>query len=180
MARPRWESRAECTAINFALFADSRAFVMGDPVELREVLVNVIYNAVDAMPTGGEIRLSAQEVDDRVVLKITDTGTGMTPEVKSRLFDPFFTTKGKAGTGMGLAVSFGIIRRHNGSIEVESEPGSGTTFLIALPKASNTQTQESGSVSRIAACTARRRKTPGPCGGRRSGGARSTERGPGE
>lgn len=147
MARPRWESRAECTAIRFALFADSRAFVMGDPVELREVLLNVIYNAVDAMPNGGEIRLSAQEVDDRVVLKIIDTGTGMTPEVKSRLFDPFFSTKGKAGTGMGLAVSFGIIRRHNGSIEVESEPGRGTTFLIALPKASNTQKKGSTSVS---------------------------------
>jgi CheY-like chemotaxis protein len=71
----------------------------------------------------------------------------MTPEVKSRLFDPFFTTKGKAGTGMGLAVSFGIIRRHNGSIEVESEPGRGTTFLIALPKASNTQKKGSTSVS---------------------------------
>jgi signal transduction histidine kinase/ActR/RegA family two-component response regulator len=145
MARPRWESRAECTAINFALFANSTALVMGDPVELREVLVNVIYNAVDAMPTGGEIRLSAQEVDDQVILKITDTGTGMTPEVKSRLFDPFFTTKGKAGTGMGLAVSFGIIRRHNGSIDVESEAGRGTTFLIALPKASNGQAKDSDS-----------------------------------
>ena len=154
MTRPRWEPRADCTAINFALFADCKASVMGDPVELREVLVNVIYNAVDAMPTGGAIRLSAQEVDDRVVLKITDTGTGMKPEVKSRLFDPFFTTKGKAGTGMGLAVSFGIIRRHNGSIEVESEPGSGTTFLIALPKASNTQTQGSASVSRGSAFAA--------------------------
>jgi signal transduction histidine kinase/ActR/RegA family two-component response regulator len=153
MTRPRWESRAECTAINFSLFADSRASVMGDPVELREVLVNVIYNAVDAMPTGGEIRLRAQEVDGRVVLKITDTGTGMKPEVKSRLFDPFFTTKGKAGTGMGLAVSFGIIRRHNGSIEVESEPGSGTTFLITLPKA-NEQTKESDSVSRGSAFAA--------------------------
>jgi signal transduction histidine kinase/ActR/RegA family two-component response regulator/predicted negative regulator of RcsB-dependent stress response len=154
MARPRWESRAGCTAIRFALFADSSAFVMGDPVELREVLVNVIYNAVDAMPTGGEIRMSAQEVDDRVILKISDTGTGMTPEVKSRLFDPFFSTKGKAGTGMGLAVSFGIIRRHNGSIEVESEPGTGTTFLIALPKASNNHTQGTASVSRSSAFAA--------------------------
>ncbi|MBA3357433.1 MAG: response regulator [Pyrinomonadaceae bacterium] len=147
MARPRWETRPEGIAINFALFADSQAFVMGDPVELREVLVNVIYNAVDAMPTGGEIRLSALEVYDRVILKITDTGTGMKPEVKSRLFDPFFTTKGKAGTGMGLAVSFGIIRRHDGSIEVESEPGRGTTFLIALPKATEAQPQGSASVS---------------------------------
>jgi CheY-like chemotaxis protein len=70
------------------------------------------------------------------------------------LFDPFFTTKGKAGTGMGLAVSFGIIRRHNGSIEVESEPGHGTTFSIALPTASNTQKQGSASVSLASAFAA--------------------------
>ncbi len=94
----------------------------------------MIYNAVDAMPSGGEVRVSTQENRDRVVVYITDTGTGMTPEVKQRLFDPFFTTKGKAGTGMGLAVSFGIIRRHEGSIEVDSEPGRGTTFKISLPK----------------------------------------------
>ena len=94
----------------------------------------MIYNAVDAMPSGGEVRVSTQENRERVVILITDTGTGMTPEVKQRLFDPFFTTKGKAGTGMGLAVSFGIIRRHEGSIEVDSEPGRGTTFKISLPK----------------------------------------------
>jgi CheY-like chemotaxis protein/anti-sigma regulatory factor (Ser/Thr protein kinase) len=108
---------------------------MGDAVELREVLVNMIYNAIDAMPSGGEIRMSSQEANGRVVLTIADSGTGMTPDVKSRLFDPFFTTKGKGGTGMGMAVSFGIIRRHNGSIDVESEPGRGTTFRISLPLA---------------------------------------------
>ncbi|HEV8368974.1 MAG TPA: ATP-binding protein [Pyrinomonadaceae bacterium] len=134
MSRPRWETRSEFAPIRFALNADCKAFVKGDPVELREVLVNMIYNAVDAMPSGGEIRVSLQESRDRVCVLITDTGTGMTPEVKQRLFDPFFTTKGKAGTGMGLAVSFGIIRRHEGSIDVESEPGRGTTFRISLPK----------------------------------------------
>lgn len=134
MTRPRWESRSEFAPIRFALHADCQAFIKGDPVELREVLVNMIYNAVDAMPSGGEVRVATQETRDRVVLSITDTGTGMTPEVKQRLFDPFFTTKGKAGTGMGLAVSFGIIRRHEGSIEVDSEPGRGTTFKISLPK----------------------------------------------
>src|SRR4029079_18115193 len=114
--------------------ADCHANINGDPVELREVLVNMIYNAVDAMPSGGEVRVSTQETRDRVVIQITDTGTGMGPEVKQRLFDPFFMTKGKAGTGMGLAVSFGIIRRHEGSIEVDSEVGRGTTFKISLPK----------------------------------------------
>ena len=134
MTRPRWESRSEFAPIRFALHADCKAFIKGDPVELREVLVNMIYNAIDAMPSGGEVRVATQEIRDRVVVYITDTGTGMTPEVKQRLFDPFFTTKGKAGTGMGLAVSFGIIRRHEGSIEVDSEPGRGTTFKISLPK----------------------------------------------
>ena len=134
MTRPRWESRSEFAPIRFALHADCTAYIKGDPVELREVLVNMIYNAVDAMPSGGEVRVSTQENRDRVIIQITDTGTGMTPEVKQRLFDPFFTTKGKAGTGMGLAVSFGIIRRHEGSIEVDSEPGRGTTFKISLPK----------------------------------------------
>ncbi|HEY2963446.1 MAG TPA: ATP-binding protein [Pyrinomonadaceae bacterium] len=134
MTRPRWEARSEFAQIRFALHANCQACVKGDPVELREVLVNMIYNAIDAMPSGGEIRLSTQENRERVVVCISDTGTGMGPDVKQRLFDPFFTTKGKAGTGMGLAVSFGIIRRHEGSIEVDSEPGRGTTFKISLPK----------------------------------------------
>jgi len=134
MTRPRWESRSEFAPLRFALHADCKAYVKGDPVELREVLVNMIYNAIDAMPSGGEVRVATQENRDRVVIQIIDTGTGMGPEVKQRLFDPFFTTKGKAGTGMGLAVSFGIIRRHEGSIEVDSEPGRGTTFKISLPK----------------------------------------------
>lgn len=133
MTRPRWESRSGSEQVRCALRADCAAIVMGDPVELREVLVNMIYNAVDAMPQGGEISLGAYEVSNRVIITITDSGTGMSPEVKSRLFNPFFTTKGKAGTGMGLAVSFGIVRRHDGSIEVESEVGRGTTFRISLP-----------------------------------------------
>ncbi|MBC8031987.1 MAG: response regulator [Pyrinomonadaceae bacterium] len=137
MSRPRWEAGVEGSQIRMSLVADCAASVMGDPVELREVLVNMIYNAIDATGSGGEIRLSAQEMGGRVVLCISDTGTGMTPEVKSRLFDPFFTTKGKAGTGMGLAVSFGIIRRHNGAVEVESEQGRGTTFRVSLPVATD-------------------------------------------
>ena len=132
MTRPRWESRRGAAEIRFAVDPACQAFVMGDPVELREVLVNIIYNAVDALPRGGEIRLSAHESKGRAVVSIVDTGTGMRPEVKARLFDPFFTTKGKGGTGMGMAVSFGIIRRHDGLIEVDTAPGRGTTFRISL------------------------------------------------
>jgi len=146
MTRPRWESRSEFAPIRFVLHADCRAHVKGDAVELREVLVNMIYNAVDAMPSGGEIRVSLQEIRDRVIICIADTGTGMTAETKQRLFDPFFTTKGKAGTGMGLAVSFGIIRRHEGAIDVESEQGRGTTFRISLPTVIPTSVRTGGSL----------------------------------
>jgi signal transduction histidine kinase/ActR/RegA family two-component response regulator len=147
MTRPRWESRSEFAPIRFVLHADCRAHVKGDAVELREVLVNMIYNAVDAMPSGGEIRVSLQEIRDRVIICIADTGTGMTAETKQRLFDPFFTTKGKAGTGMGLAVSFGIIRRHEGAIDVESEQGRGTTFRISLPTVIPTSVRTGGSLA---------------------------------
>jgi CheY-like chemotaxis protein len=137
VTRPRWKDRAEASNVQISLDLQirSKARVMGDESELREVLVNMVFNAVDAMPEGGQLTLAAEDVDDSVVISVGDTGTGMAPEVKSRIFDPFFTTKGKAGMGLGLAVSFGIIRRHEGSVEVESELGSGTKFKISLPKA---------------------------------------------
>jgi signal transduction histidine kinase/ActR/RegA family two-component response regulator len=137
ITRPRWKDRAEASNVQITLDLQirSKARVMGDESELREVLVNMVFNAVDAMPNGGNLTLAAEDVKDSVVISVGDTGTGMPPEVKSRIFDPFFTTKGKAGMGLGLAVSFGIIRRHEGSVEVESEVGAGTKFKIILPKA---------------------------------------------
>jgi signal transduction histidine kinase/ActR/RegA family two-component response regulator len=137
VTRPRWKDRAEASNIQISLDLQiqSQAKVMGDESELREVLVNMVLNAVDAMPQGGTLTLMAEDIDETVVISVGDTGTGMAPEVKSRIFDPFFTTKGKAGMGLGLAVSFGIIRRHEGSVEVDSEVGVGTKFKIILPKA---------------------------------------------
>ena len=137
VTRPRWKNRAEASNVQISLDLQirSKAQVMGDESELREVLVNMVFNAIDAMPEGGQLTLAAEDVNDSVVISVGDTGTGMAPEVKSRIFDPFFTTKGKAGMGLGLAVSFGIIRRHEGAVEVESELGSGTKFKISLPKA---------------------------------------------
>lgn len=137
ITRPRWKNRAEAANIQISLDLQirSKAKVLGDESELREVLVNMVFNAVDAMPEGGQLTLAAENVGNTVVVSVGDTGTGMAPEVKSRIFDPFFTTKGKAGMGLGLAVSFGIIRRHEGSVEVESEVGTGTKFRISLPKA---------------------------------------------
>jgi signal transduction histidine kinase/ActR/RegA family two-component response regulator len=135
ITRPRWKDCAEAANVHIGLELQirSRALVMGDASELREVLVNMVFNAVDAMPEGGTLTLSATESDGYVEISIKDTGTGMSAEVSSRIFDPFFTTKGKAGMGLGLAVSYGIVRRHEGSIEVESEMDRGTTFQIRLP-----------------------------------------------
>jgi signal transduction histidine kinase/ActR/RegA family two-component response regulator len=137
ITRPRWKDRAEVSNVQISLNLQirSKSTVMGDESELREVLVNMVFNAVDAMPQGGQLTLAAEDDDDCVVISVGDTGSGMAPEVKSRIFDPFFTTKGKAGMGLGLAVSFGIIRRHEGSVEVDSELGVGTRFKIRLPKA---------------------------------------------
>jgi signal transduction histidine kinase/ActR/RegA family two-component response regulator len=136
--RPRWKNCAEAENVHITLDLQNRskAKVMGDESELREVLVNMVFNAVDAMPEGGRLSLSSRIVADSVVIMVADTGVGMFPEVRSRVFDPFFTTKGKAGLGLGLAVSFGIIRRHGGNIEVDSNHGKGTKFRITLPIAS--------------------------------------------
>ena len=137
ITRPRWKNCAEASNIHITLdlLIGSNAMVMGDDSELREVLVNMVFNAIDAMPEGGTLSLRTETVDESVVIKVLDTGVGMYPEVGSRIFDPFFTTKGKAGLGLGLAVSFGIIRRHGGNIEVESQYGKGTEFRITLPVA---------------------------------------------
>ncbi|HSK62184.1 MAG TPA: ATP-binding protein, partial [Pyrinomonadaceae bacterium] len=117
ITRPRWKNCAEASNIHIsvALEIGSNAMVMGDDSELREVLVNMVFNAIDAMPEGGTLKLSSRTVDEKVIIAVADTGVGMYPEVRSRIFDPFFTTKGKAGLGLGLAVSFGIIRRHGGN-----------------------------------------------------------------
>jgi signal transduction histidine kinase/ActR/RegA family two-component response regulator len=141
ITRPRWKDRAEAANVQISLDLQirSKASVMGDESELREVLVNMVFNAVDAMPDGGQLTLGAFDIDESVVIMIADTGSGMPAEVKSRIFDPFFTTKGKAGMGLGLAVSFGIIRRHEGSVQVDSEVGTGTKFMISLPKAEVTE-----------------------------------------
>ena len=135
ITRPRWKNCAEASNIHISLELEigSNAMVMGDDSELREVLVNMVFNAVDAMPEGGTLTLSSRTVGEQVVIKVADSGVGMYPEVRSRIFDPFFTTKGTAGLGLGLAVSFGIIRRHSGHIEVESQYGAGTEFRITLP-----------------------------------------------
>jgi hypothetical protein len=117
--------------------------ILGDPPALREALANLILNAVDAMPSGGTLRFEGREAlpadgawdGAGVELTVTDTGVGMSEEVRQRLFEPFFTTKGVRGTGLGLSVVYGILERHRGRITVHSAPGGGTTFTLWLPRA---------------------------------------------
>ncbi|NDD63280.1 MAG: PAS domain S-box protein [Acidobacteria bacterium] len=108
----------------------------GNAPKLQQVFMNLILNARDAMPNGGELKISTTCADDSIVIVFSDTGEGISPEHLSRIYDPFFTTKqiGK-GTGLGLAVSYGIVQDHGGLMTVESRPGEGTLFRIALPLA---------------------------------------------
>jgi signal transduction histidine kinase/ActR/RegA family two-component response regulator len=140
ITRPRWKDRAEAQNVHITLNRriGANTSIMGDAGELREVLVNMVFNAVDAMPDGGRLTLSTERVGGEVIISISDTGIGMNDDVRSRIFDPFFTTKGQAGMGLGLSVSYGIIMRHGGTVEVESEVGRGTTFRIRFPVATGT------------------------------------------
>ena len=115
--------------------------VPADPAGLVQVLVNLITNALHAMPTGGRLTVSASADKEHVTIVLADTGIGIAPEHLGRVFDPFFTTKqvGK-GTGLGLSVSYGIVREHGGRITVESEPGHGSTFRIIMPRRAATET----------------------------------------
>jgi CheY-like chemotaxis protein len=138
VTRSRWMDAAQAQGVAYDLRVEAAPVspVAGDPSELREVLTNLLFNALDAMPEGGRITFRTGVHGDEAYCVVTDTGPGMTTEVRQRVFDPFFTTKAEKGTGLGLSVAYGIITRHGGSIEVESEPGQGSVFTIRLPVAS--------------------------------------------
>lgn len=105
-----------------------------DAQQLEQVLINLIQNAIQAMPDGGTLRVNLSQTETAVAIAVQDTGTGIAPENLRRIFDPFFTTKPEGeGTGLGLSVSYGIVSRHGGRINVESQIGEGTTFTILLP-----------------------------------------------
>jgi len=112
----------------------SAATVSADPIQLEQVFVNLIRNAAQAITPPGVIALGTKQLQGRLEVSVRDTGGGISPEALRRLFDPFFTTKPPGeGTGIGLAVSYAIVRKHGGEIIVESIPGSGTTFTVLLP-----------------------------------------------
>jgi signal transduction histidine kinase/HAMP domain-containing protein/ActR/RegA family two-component response regulator len=156
MTRPRWrdipQSNGITIEIQTALAADIPRLA-GIESEIREAITNLVLNAVDAMPNGGKISISTRAARNeggdkggkyplKAVIEITDSGTGMDEETRKRCLEPFFSTKGKRGTGLGLAMVYGVMERHAGSIEIQSEPGKGTTFRLVFPVRVNVPSAE--------------------------------------
>ena len=133
--RMKWKNDAESKGIQINIQKELSILptTSGSAAELREVLTNLINNAVDAMPQGGQIKIKTFKENSHVSIKVEDTGIGIPRALKDRIFDPFFTTKGVQSTGLGMSVSYGIINRHRGTITVDSVEGQGTTFTIKLP-----------------------------------------------
>lgn len=136
VARPKWQSklaRETGAEIQVRIENGGPVYVLGEIAELREVVLNLIFNAVDAMPDGGIMEVGTRAEVDSGCFWVADSGCGMSAENVARIFEPFYTTKGKQGTGLGLSASHGIITRHKGQIMVVSEAGEGTRFEVRLP-----------------------------------------------
>ncbi len=152
LTRPRWHGQALGLGVTVDLrteLAPTLPEIVADAAELREMLTNLIFNAVDALPMpGGTVTLRTYAADDggAVYLEIADTGVGMDEETRRRCLEPFYTTKGQGGTGLGLAMVYGTVQRHGGSIALESAPGQGTTFTFLLPVGHETPAPVKGAV----------------------------------
>ena len=146
LTRARWSDMPQRRGIVIQLsteLSSDHPTVLGLESEIREALINLIFNAVDAMPEGGWITVATRTTVGRrppsvaealaVQIEVTDTGVGMDEETRRRCLEPFFTTKGERGTGLGLAMVYGVVQRHGAEIEVDSEPGRGTTVRLVFP-----------------------------------------------
>lgn len=135
ITKPKWKDEAQRrgSPIEIVLNLEETPPVSGTPSELREVMTNMIFNSIEAMPEGGKIEIRTCQKGEKALVQISDTGIGIAEEVKKKIFEPFFTTKPFTNTGLGLSMSYGIIKRFGGEIEVQSEVGHGTTFSLILP-----------------------------------------------
>ena len=131
---PRWKDEAEKEEITVKVKEELGhiPLILGNRAQMMEVLTNLVFNSVDAMKKGGQITVKTEEKNNKVYLYFSDTGEGISRRIKNKIFDPFFTTKGPKASGLGLSVSYGIIKGHGGDIEVESKRGEGSTFTITL------------------------------------------------
>jgi signal transduction histidine kinase len=137
LTEPKWRGLTQARGITVTVTTDFKAYpvVAGEESALREVLTNLLFNAVDAMPEGGSITIETDIENNRAIIRVRDTGMGMTESVRQRCLEPFFSTKGEHGTGLGLSMVYGIVERHHGELDIESALGKGTTFIIRLPLA---------------------------------------------
>jgi PAS domain S-box-containing protein len=144
LTAPRWRDDAQAAGapinVSVSVSVPDSDEILGWAPSLREAFTNLVFNAVDAMPNGGELQLRASGTTGHIVAEVADTGSGMPPDVAARVFEPFFTTKGERGTGLGLAMVYGIVERHAGRIEVDSQLGRGTTIRMLLPRAPGSAT----------------------------------------
>ena len=125
--------RARSVDIDFQRAATSLE-TYGLKGQLQQVFINLSLNALDAMPTGGRLMIRSEAKRGNISVQVRDTGGGITPETGRKVFEPFFTTKEPGhGTGLGLAVSYGIIQKHGGTIDFSSTPGEGTVFTVQIP-----------------------------------------------
>jgi CheY-like chemotaxis protein len=143
LARPRWLKASQCDGVSFEIVVQDGPVpsVYVAVAEIREVLLNLLFNAVDAMPGGGRITIATStDPNGWAVISVTDEGIGMSDETIRQLFRPFFSTKGDRGSGLGLSACHTIAVRHGARLDVQSEPGVGTTFTLAIPPAPELQT----------------------------------------
>ena len=132
IARPRMSSRSGALS-RLVEELEEVPTVLGRADEIVTAIVNLVVNAIDAMPDGGNVTVRTSVRDGRVCVTVADTGPGIPPEVQARVFEPFFTTKGEEGTGLGLAMVFATMQRHGGSVTLDTEPGKGASFTLSFP-----------------------------------------------
>jgi nitrogen-specific signal transduction histidine kinase/ActR/RegA family two-component response regulator len=136
LTRARWHTMALGKGISIQTelnLANGLPATLGSESEIRDAIVNLIFNAVDAMPSGGTITLQTRALANWVSVEVRDTGIGMDEQTRRRCLEPFFSTKGEQGSGLGLAMVYGMLKRHGGEIEIVSEPGRGTSMRLQFP-----------------------------------------------
>jgi signal transduction histidine kinase len=133
MTRPIWAERVGGGSVLLNRSLSAGVFARAVAGEIREALLNLIQNALDAMKGGGTLGITVRRDRSNAIIEVHDTGHGMSPEVRDRAFEPFFSTKGANGTGLGLAEVYGVVKRHNGRVEIDSEVGRGTTVRLVFP-----------------------------------------------